>query len=1737
MTLQYDLDTSKIRQLYEERRFLDAFALTGDIWNHPEVVESFDAETLVLGARLAARLGSGKIERILSRYVLKKFPQEPITRVYARGKSSLRTSVLDYLKDFERQPQLETDDPKLNVSWLCQNAHLWMLVRNFERAETLLTQAEALSCNSSWLLTSKASLALSQDQWEKALKFVEQAWENEAGRHDVFTATVLANCLTKLGHLDKAVERLDQAVDKCQSYQLATTVVWYLLAAAEYSGADKRLRLLMRSHSIVDRLPQLAPLGDRFTRKLIQVIRLDVAIHEHDVEQMQALTDTLNDPYFQNIREHLQQNPHGRVYMGTFQLVWQKRNTCFPASIATVVQSTPPLDADDLAAALTYGGTIAWRVLDWLRGHGFTTKPFIFTAELAKRLFQQGLSFIYLTEEDDWSHAMAAIGYDEATGTLILHDPSQPRQIRAIMGKIEEYCEPFSPEAVAVAAGKRAEELKLIPDAVSRPLELLIEFWKICQEKGISETQALLKVLHHEFTDHPITQRLQAIYFANTGRLAEALKIQETLLMKYPNSIQCRRDLLVTLKRTRDTARILQVYEDFVERNLLPGISEEKSYPSGVYMVDYADFLSRTSSGHKKALKYLHQVLWREPANAAAYHSLGDVLALQGKHRESILPFSIASHLKQEDDHYARSVNDALIQSGDLEQGFTYLQRRIEALGKSPYAFGAWLTYVVVLEDYGYPDQAIEYFDLAQHKFPDVSELLLFGTYFWLRMGRQERAHQLLDNLEQKEHRLYFLEAAVNFYYRRGEWETALHFAEEWCTLKPGDISAFRFYSFLYAFKHGHNKKIKLVHGTVQHFKNDEAFEELYVEALEENFLHAEKIALLRERIRRNNRDGWAWNELCHELLTKAELAEESGRRAILAEVEDVLDQCRKLGAGTFELCSLSARQKFCTGARHEAISLLFEALERNPSHPLPYMRIMAELRDIPQPDQEGILRRLEDKLFCTVNFLSHAVEFAGKIAAQRGLAEAVEQVNQWRQKRPNDPEIALSLARLRLDYGQSRSDAEKAASLLEPLIKRFPNHSGLSLALADAYAILQREEDQILAYRKILDCDPLQQHARRQLSRVLAVSGQLEDAEHLLAEGCRIMPIDGRCWFDYASFLERRNRHNDALEILREAVRKLPEHIQLREHLINQLLNYNFAPEARKHAQELLDIFPHGAYCWCMLADTLYRSPDYSDLKQIESLYRKALSLNSSLFPAAEGLVQLMVSQHRYLEAHDVLNKFPGECREDAETRFLKAWVLRSEGKHEDAYAKIESALAAYPDYERIWYLVMSWIEEDEHWEKAKELLTDIPPVLHSQLDFRTRRLELLQKAGTPVSELDAEWEELSREFPENSRLQMGRFDVLIEAEQWDQAEEILSEYERFDPNSTYLLARKVRILTYREKYNEAILSATKIWTMPGDDEIWPEHFAWEILQQAGYNKESAHAALDAILSGKRLRIRVFMFLLQHLDLVREKLTPPWRERIKSFSRMMTSPRIQAYFTLMDRLHDVDWGPAEHLAAVLSYLDEIKCHKPAVKHCLTHQERYRTMTPVRQNAVMIMNRVQSNKYAPLVREWMKDWREFPGIQMWAVINYLLAVAPNDSLKTPLEQITEQFESSHDCLQTLAFDHTARYMCCLYCEAALRLGNDEEFSQGVERYRSLLEDEQTEYWIFHKRRRLPKTLLLFKALYDTDNSAEAWQISRELNRHRPFLFVSWIAPTWFKLTRDKLSLIRRLWMFCRLLIM
>jgi hypothetical protein len=96
-------------------------------------------------------------------------------------------------------------------------------------------------------------------------------------------------------------------------------------------------------------------------------------------------------------------------------------------------------------------------------------------------------------------------------------------------------------------------------------------------------------------------------------------------------------------------------------------------------------------------------------------------------------------------------------------------------------------------------------------------------------------------------------------------------------------------------------------------------------------------------------------------------------------------------------------------------------------------------------------------------------------------------------------------------------------------------------------------------------------------------------------------------------------------------------------------------------------------------------------------------------------------------------------------------------------------------------------------------------------------------------------------------------------------------------------------------------------------------------------------------------------------------------------------------------------------------------------------------------------------------------------------------------------------------------------------------------AEGVDRYRMLLEDDKTEYWMYHRRKHLPKTILLFKDLYETESPKDAWEISRKLKQNLSARFswlasLSWIAPLWWQQTRGKLSLPRRVWMFCRLLL-
>ena len=70
-------------------------------------------------------------------------------------------------------------------------------------------------------------------------------------------------------------------------------------------------------------------------------------------------------------------------------------------------------------------------------------------------------------------------------------------------------------------------------------------------------------------------------------------------------------------------------------------------------------------------------------------------------------------------------------------------------------------------------------------------------------------------------------------------------------------------------------------------------------------------------------------------------------------------------------------------------------------------------------------------------------------------------------------------------------------------------------------------------------------------------------------------------------------------------------------------------------------------------------------------------------------------------------------------------------------------------------WHVLMAWLEEDQSWVPARQILRTIPEQMSTNVMFRQRRLVLLGKAGVERILLDAEWAELQRNFPDDASVQ----------------------------------------------------------------------------------------------------------------------------------------------------------------------------------------------------------------------------------------------------------------------------------------------------------------------------------------------------------------------------------------------
>jgi tetratricopeptide (TPR) repeat protein len=446
-----------LQQLYDSNRFLDAFRQSSEYWKPSTLIQNLSVEELVLGGRLAVRLGGWRLSRWLFRAAYERDPDNPRVR-YFTNHARRGSDLLNDLREFEANPDICAEDPEMQASWLASHAVTWAFLRDFARAHQCLERAQRLDCRDGWVTSCESNVLGLEERWDEALKCAERSWEINPGTPHATSS--LSNSLLNLGRVQESARRLVAASENSQSYEIVQLACWHQCTLAETLDGDERRRTLEQALAFAERLPTLAPLADRNPRRFFSRIRLDIAELADDHSEMERWAEEARIPFYRKILAGLRQNPKGRRIRLPFPRTIQKHEACLPTSLASALATLGEhLDPDVMASEITFGGTAEWAAAAWLEKHGFTVRFFAVTPDTATLLIKNGIGFVMTLEGDDNAHAVAAVGLDEAAATLIVHDPMAYRTSEYLLEGLTRNPGPLGMKGMVAVPAEKAQSL------------------------------------------------------------------------------------------------------------------------------------------------------------------------------------------------------------------------------------------------------------------------------------------------------------------------------------------------------------------------------------------------------------------------------------------------------------------------------------------------------------------------------------------------------------------------------------------------------------------------------------------------------------------------------------------------------------------------------------------------------------------------------------------------------------------------------------------------------------------------------------------------------------------------------------------------------------------------------------------------------------------------------------------------------------------------------------------------------------------------------------------------------------------------------------------------------------------------------------------------------------------------------------------------------------------------------
>lgn len=233
-------------------------------------------------------------------------------------------------------------------------------------------------------------------------------------------------------------------------------------------------------------------------------------------------------------------------------------------------------------------------------------------------------------------------------------------------------------------------------------------------------------------------------------------------------------------------------------------------------------------------------------------------------------------------------------------------------------------------------------------------------------------------------------------------------------------------------------------------------------------------------------------------------------------------------------------------------------------------------------------------------------------------------------------------------------------------LASRLPDHPLIPNILGAAYAAMERFEDAIANFTKVLQIDPSLFMAHNNLGAALAALGRHTEAVACYADALALKPDYAEAHNNLGNALKNLDRQTEAIASYTQALEFRPDFADAHGSLGLTLRDIGRPEEAVAHIARALELAPDNAELHNSLGVTLN---DLDRHDEAIANYRVALKVKPDLAEAFSNLCELLEKTHRIEELTRTVSEAQANFgNDDPQLRYWLAELASREARHADA-------------------------------------------------------------------------------------------------------------------------------------------------------------------------------------------------------------------------------------------------------------------------------------------------------------------------------------------------------------------------------------------------------------------------------------------------------------------------------------